>query len=461
MNSKIIPRRTFFRGASLGAGGVFFAPFLRQLEASTKASAARPARILFFVQGNGMYPGQIQPEGIARTDEPDTLEDRPLAGHKFAESVAPLEPFAGRMSFIHGLSGRVALGNHGCGMGALGCFPSPKDAFAETIDAAMAKALPGIFFHSGLGVVTNPETSIIYNVSARSKGVPLPTQCSPLGAHKTLFSISGGVAERKKFNANTQLLDFLAEDVKRMQQRLNMDEKQKLDHYLHAFESMSGRQGALVKLQGRISQAAPDVTEQYGTRAFAFERMEAQFEIAAGAFIAGLTNVATLSSGAGRNEVGVSFDGSELDLAAGPIPAHEVGHQKTIQETPAAELHIRTRRRHCEKLAAFVRKLESIPEGEGTMMDNTLVVYLSDAADQHHAKAYEWPIIVIGDLGGRLKTANRYLRYPWHGQKGHRTLANFYTTLLHAVGVRRERFGLPDLTLQDIDQEGPLTELLA
>ena len=68
---------------------------------------------------------------------------------------------------------------------------------------------------------------------------------------------------------------------------------------------------------------------------------------------------------------------------------------------------------------------------------------------------------MIGDLGGRLKTTNRYLRYPWHGQKGHRTVANFYTTLLHAVGDRRDRFGLSDLTLQDIDQEGPLTELFA
>jgi len=456
-----MPRRTFFRGATLGAGGVFFAPFLRQLEAATEVSAAKPARILFFVQGNGMYPDQIQPEGIERPAEPGTLEDRPLAGHKFAESVAPLEPFADRMAFIHGLSGRVALGNHGCGMGALGCFPSPKDAFAETIDAALAKALPGIFFHCGLGVETNPETSIIYNVSARGKGIPLPTQCSPLGAHKTLFSISGGAAEREKFNANTQLLDFLADDVKKMQQRLDGAEKQKLDHYLNAFESMSGRQGSLVQLQERISMAAPEVTERFGANAFAFERMEAQFEVAAAALIAGLTNVITISSGAGRNKVGVSFDGSELDLEAGPIPAHEVGHQKTIQETPAAELHIRTRRRHCEKLAAFVRKLESIPEGEGTMMDNTLVVYLSDAADQHHAKAYEWPIIVIGDLGGRLKTKNRYLRYPWYGQTGHRTIANFYTTLLHAVGERRDRFGLADVTLQDIDQDGPLTEILA
>ena len=46
------------------------------------------------------------------------------------------------------------------------------------------------------------------------------------------------------------------------------------------------------------------------------------------------------------------------------------------------------------------------------MMDNTLIVYLSDAAEGHHPKARQWPLIVIGDLGGRLRTKNRYLRCP-------------------------------------------------
>lgn len=456
----MLNRREFFRGTSLGVGGLFLAPFIRQLEAQSN-DARKPARVVFFVQGNGMYPDQIQPEGIARPSEPDALEDRPLAVHKFARSLAPLEPFAGRLCFLHGLSGRIALGNHGMGMGSLGCFPSQKNVFMETIDAALARALPGLFRHVGLGVESSPTTSIIYNVSAWEKGIALPTQCNPLLAYKSLFALAGGADVRTKFDADTQLLDFLTEDVKRLQARLNASETAKLDRYLDAFESMSRRQSALVRLADRITMAAPEADERFGRESYAFQRMEAQFEIAAGALIAGLTNVVTVSSGAGRDQTGVNFDGTELGLNSGPIPAHEVGHNQIVQGTDPVELHIRTRKRHCEELAAFIRKLDSIPEGDGTIMDNTLIVYLSDGAEDHHPQAREWPLILIGDLGGRLRTKNRYLRFPWYGKPGHRPLSAFYTALLHAVSDKRDHFGVPDPALEDLDQSGPLTEVLA
>ena len=126
-------------------------------------------------------------------------------------------------------------------MGALGCFPSQKNVWGETIDAAMARALPGLFRHVGLGVRSSPADSIIYNVSAWEKDVALPTQCNPLLAHKSLFALAGGANVRTRMAADTQLLDFLAEDVKRVQDRLGSFEKAKLDRYLSAFESISSR----------------------------------------------------------------------------------------------------------------------------------------------------------------------------------------------------------------------------
>jgi hypothetical protein len=63
-------------------------------------------------------------------------------------------------------------------------------------------------------------------------------------------------------------------------------------------------------------------------------------------------------------------------------------------------------------------------------------------------------------MGGRLK-AGRYLDYPSYGQKNHRTTANMYVTLLQLAGSSRETFGMADPNLKDIDQHGPLVELLA
>ena len=451
-------RRDFFRGATLGAGSLYFGNFLSQLEAAE--SDARPMRFVFLLQGNGIYPDQIQPEGIERPRNPSDLEDRPLAGHKLAHSIDPLEPFKDRMTLLHGLSGRVSRGSHSSDFGALGCYPQNKGAFGETIDAALAKALPGIFSHVGLGVSNKPEHSIIYNVSAWDRNKKLPTQCNPLLAYQRFFASAADGDARKAFDAKTSVLDFLADDVKRMQSRLNAAEQAKLDHYLNAFQSMSDRQAALVKQSEEIRAAAPATDKRFTSDGMVFERLEAQFEIAAATLAAGLTNVVTLSSGCGLGFSAISPDGTEVGLGPGAIASHGIGHGSSMQGHDSSECHELIRRRHMELLADFLKKLEGIPEGDGSLLDNTLVVYMSDSAESHHPVCHEWPVVLLGDLGGRLKTTGRYLRYPWYGNNGHRTMANLFTTLLHAAGSPRDRFGLPDLALRDLDQDGPLAELL-
>ena len=195
-----------------------------------------------------------------------------------------------------------------------------------------------------------------------------------------------------------------------------------------------------------------------------FDRLEAQFENAAGAMIAGLTNVVTVSGGAGPDRIGLSCMASELGKngADGYIGAHAIGHgnYQHFAGISGPECHALIRRTCLEQLAKFIRRLESVPEGDGTMMDNTLIVYLSDSAEGHHPVCQEWPFILIGDLGGRLKLGNRYLRYPWYGNNGHHTIANLYLSLLHSVGEERKTFGVADFGLGDLDQTGPLAEIM-
>jgi hypothetical protein len=465
----MINRRTFFRGTTLGLGGLYFAPFLRQLDAAT-ANSPSPARVLFFVQANGIYPAEIQPQGIDRTKEPATLEDRSLDGVKLPFSLEPLQPYANKMTLLHGLSGRIARGSHSMGFAALGCWPSGKRAYGETVDAGMARQLGGIYPHVGLGV-SNKAMALTYNVTSVGRGKALPTVLNPVLAHQQLFAAGAAGDSRKSFDVDTNLLDFLADDVKRMQSRLDGSDRQKLERYLEAFETMSGRQSKLATMADQIAKATPAVDPKLGTVSTSqtgptgvFDRLEAQFDIAAGTLIAGLTNVVTVSAAAGPDRIGLSCMASELGRIGedGYIGAHAIGHGKFqhFAGLLGSECHAHIRRKCMEKLAKFIKTLESVPEGNGTMMDNTLVVYLSDSAEGHHPVCHEWPFILIGDLGGRLKLGNRYLRYPWYGKPGHRTIASFYTSLLNAVGDPRRSFGIPDSAIKDLDQAGPLAELV-
>lgn len=121
---------------------------------------------------------------------------------------------------------------------------------------------------------------------------------------------------------------------------------------------------------------------------------------------------------------------------------------------------IAIRRFHMQLVSRLMDHLASVPEGDGTMLDNTVIVYLSENAEAHHSNCFEWPLVMLGNLGGRLKAGDRYLCYPQYGKSGHRTTANLFTSFLNAVGDRRERFGMRDPYLQGaLNQEGPLEEL--
>ena len=302
-------RRNFIKTS--GAGALLLSPFINQLYAAEKS--AKPMRVVFFLQTNGMYIEQIQPIGIERTKRPEVLEDKSLSEAKMHRSLEPLEPFKKRMTFISGLSGRIAGGGHSNDFGALGCYPSRNGILSETIDAAIAKKLPSVFSHVGLGVVDKPKT-VVYNVSSWKAGQKMPTQCIPELAYKGLFGVAAGKNGRKDFDARSQLLDYMAEDVKRMQKQLNSSEKEKLGHYLHSFETMSSRQAKLASKASDILKAAPKPNENYAAQAHWLDRMESQFDIAAGALISGLTNVVTLSSCSGNAYFGSKFNGKQVGL---------------------------------------------------------------------------------------------------------------------------------------------------
>ena len=100
-------------------------------------------------------------------------------------------------------------------------------------------------------------------------------------------------------------------------------------------------------------------------------------------------------------------------------------------------------------------------DGAGTMLDNTVIVFLSDAGSQYHTGYENMPLMVLGNMNGAFKTG-RYLHYPNSNQSGHRVLANLLMSLQHGAGMPVDDYGDRDLGLSEaIDQRGPLAELMA
>lgn len=453
-------RRGFLKGTTLGAGALVLAPLVGQLEAQAAGTGPKPKRFLFVVEGNGLPPQQVQPVGLKRAKEGDRdkLIETALKEYDLAKALEPVAAWKDRTTIVQGLSGRVCGGGHSNDFGALGCYAAKGGVGnsgmpqAETIDGALAKKLGGVFPHVGLGISDRPEHTTIYNISASGKNSPLPTQCHPHLAYGQLFgSVADGTA-RKEFEAEANLLDFLKDDLKTLQSRVGGAEKEKLQQHVAAYEAMRSRQGKITAMADTLKANAPKVTDKYKSEVET-DRLDAQFELAAASLIGGLTNVVTIASGAGNPYFSVKFTGLGINFAK-----HGIGHGGTFDGMTAEEMGVKIRRYHFDLIARTLKQLEAVKEGDGTMLDNTLVVYLSDAAEGHHSRCWEWPMVLIGNLGGRLK-AGRYVEYPYYGKKGHKTIGNLYATLLHAADDKREFFGIKDPNLPDLD--GPLAELLA
>ena len=137
-------RRDVLKGITLGAGSVVLAPVLAQLKAHADGAPA-PKRFDFVLQSDGFHPADAQPIGIDRAkDGPAAFADHALEKLTLPAGLEPLTPFKNRVTLIQGLNGVQVKPNHGGGYGALsGSREAKRDPLAESIDAALAKALPG------------------------------------------------------------------------------------------------------------------------------------------------------------------------------------------------------------------------------------------------------------------------------------------------------------------------------
>lgn len=465
----MIPRRQLLKGVSLGAGSVVLSPLLQSVSAQVDGNYSRPKRVVFVLFDNGFHETGAQPEGVPL--EGKTTRELSLESLTLPHNIAPFAPWKDRLTIVQGLRGNHLSPNHGAGFGALSGVSAGtgEDKFrrvvAESIDAAIARTMPGIFPLLVLGIDPgNSETTTYYASSAWGPGRAIAAQCRPELAYASLFGSTG--ADQNDFLTRKNLLDFVAGDVRRLRPQLAGPEREQLDYHLGALESLSKRDAKLAEMKddGRLRMHAPSLPSP--PPELMPDVLRAQFDIGAAALMTGLTNVVTITSGLCR--IRGSYNGFSK------MGVHSIGHNKKDPDlnVMGSEVLSRIRRFIAEQAAGLMKKLDEIPEGDGTMLDNTLLVFTSDSANRQHTGGDNWPFVLVGNLKGRLKTG-QLIAYPMkeRGTKGewnyhgaaaetNPTINGLYCSLLHAAGETREHFNLAGSNKETRDQYGPLKELL-
>jgi hypothetical protein len=261
----LITRRSALKGLSLGTGAVALSPFLRHLAAAELHEL--PKRFVFVVKSSGLQGAYLNPEGLKHGGS--TLVDEPLKGRKLADSMKSLERFKDKLTIIQGLSGRMTLAGHSAFYGALGGYKAPPHTppLFATIDGHLSEKFPSVFNHIGFKMGEGSQGITFPSISAKGKGQQLPFQQNPVGAFENLFgSILEGGDLKRKYTRTGNVLDAMAEDIKKLRSRLPSQENEKLGHYLSGFEALRDRRVKLVSMQKVLKKNAPELDDKYTSR---------------------------------------------------------------------------------------------------------------------------------------------------------------------------------------------------
>lgn len=460
-------RRNFLKHVSLASGAVLLSPMLQRfgLEAAAAENGKLPQRFVFVMKSSGIIPSSLVPETLApKLTDRSKFINEPLADHTLAPTLAPLEPYKDHLAIVQGISGTMCRPGHSSWFGALGVYKTGSEhgsgqILRATVDAELAKLYPSAFQHVGLalrGKVMSKETegTLYPGISAVAKDRELPFQASPDVAYEQLFGSAVSNSERAKmrYGLQSDLLGFMSDDIRKLNRALPAAEREKMGHYLAAFEELKERRTRLAGMSEQIKQAAPAFDENFLSKR-PTERQQAHFDLIAAALISGITNVVTMR----LDNISTIYD----DLGLSEQTVHGIGHHMTCNGKSPAEARDIIRTYHMKLLADLAGKLQAIPEGNGTMLDNTMIIYMSDSGNEHHGNLTEWPYLVLGGCGQRVKIAGRYIQVPGRGQSGHPTIGNWWTTLLNANGNPIEHYGhLGGGGKEDEPRKGPIEQLM-
>jgi hypothetical protein len=438
---KALPRRTFLRG--MGASVAL--PLLDAMVPSMTALARTPAdpvrRLGFVYMPMGCDLPRWTPPG-----------DRKLV--TLSPTLQSLAPVLDQLTVISNLELKNAYpGTHATSNAAF--LSAAKAKWTEstdyylgtTVDQIAAKQighqtlLPSLELSMDLlqtvGQCDNGYACVYQNnLSWSSPTTPLPAEAHPRIVFERLFGEGGSVADRRAdLRRRASLLDWVREDVTRLQKTLGPEDRTRVGQYLDTVREVERR---IQKAEaGTADNRLPDLDRPVGVPAAYADHARLMFDLQVLALQGDVTRVITFqlareTSNRTYTEIGVSD------------PHHPLTHHGNDPEKVARMAKINAF--HVSLFAYFLEKLKSTPEGDGSLLDHSLYVYGSGMGDPNVHDHVNLPVLVAGGAAGRLQGA-RHIKYAEPTP-----LANLHLTLLERVGVRLDAFA---------DSKGKVDELLS
>lgn len=263
------------------------------------------------------------------------------------------------------------------------------------------------------------------NLSWSSPTTPLPAEAHPRLVFENLFGEGGTPAERRvALRERASLLDSIADDMNRLKRELGASDQARVSEYLDSIREVERRiQNAEADSK---DNPLPDLERPMGVPASYADHARLMFDLQLLAFQGDITRVTTFqiareTSNRTYPEIGV------------PDPHHPLSHHGDDPDKIARMAKINAF--HVSLFAEYLEKLQNTREGNGSLLDNVLLLYGSGIGNPNVHNHTNLPIILAGGAAGGMK-GNRHVRY-----KKPTPLANLHLTILDKVGVKLDTFG--------------------
>ena len=455
ISKKHIPRRMFLRGA----GVTLALPLLdAMVPASTllaQTAAAPKSRFVGMFYPHGMAPGYWVPEkeGALPDKLPYILES--LAKVKdqttvlsglWSKSAEPPEGTTGSdhwvaAAFLTGIKPRKTAG-------------SDATVGSPTIDQIIARKigqetlLPSLQLavedpnssssNCGEGYSCSYTNSISWidlptpDSELVERTSPLPMELNPQVVFERLFGSGATPTVRaSRMKENQSILDSLLGELDGLKKSLGATDRRTVGQYTDEIREIERR----IQLAAKASSVDPTLLEPAGVPDQFDEHIKLQFDLTALAFRADITRVATLLGA--RDLTGRSYPFPKSDLF--PQGGTSVGfHGGSHHQDDPAQIrrYADLNRYHVSTLAYLAEKLKAMPDGDGTMLDHSLILYGTNMGNSNQHQHYDVPHILVGGAGGQLK-GNRHLAY----ERKTVTTGNLLLSILDLYGVHDDKQG--------------------